>query len=238
MSDTPTNIAEAAAPPPAVNPAVSTPDVGPGDPFYGMEEPISVETYLRIERTATEKHEYHDGHVRLVHRDPENPEQMAGASPEHLRLASNLHAELSVALRGTDCFVYGSDLRVRVAPTGRFTYPDLTVVCGEEQMLDDEPAATLLNPTLVVEVLSTSTEAYDRGEKFEAYRTLASLKTYVLVAQDRRRVDVFERMEAAASEGGAERWELRAYGPQADAFALPSVGAEVAMDALYARVGI
>jgi Uma2 family endonuclease len=155
-----------------------------------------------------------------------------GATPHHLRLASNLHTEVAVALRETDCFVYTSDLRVWIERGSLYTYPDLTVACGEEQMKEGETMGTLLNPTLVAEVLSPSTEGYDRGAKFALYQTLPSLRTYVLVAQDRRRVEVFDRLDAP------NRWELRTYGPDDATVALPTLDAEIDLDALYARVDL
>ena len=218
--------------PDALTKAPATPAVGPDDPFYGLEEPISVETYLRIERQALEKHEYMDGHVRLLHRDLDRPDLAPGATLQHLRLASNIHTEVAVALRGTDCFVYTSDLRVWIEHEQAYTYPDVTVACEAEQMKEGETMGTLLNPTLIADVLSPSTEGYDRGAKFALYQTIPSLKTYVLAAQDRRRVEVFDRL------GAPNRWELCTYGPDAEAVALPTVGAEIPMDALYARVDL
>src|SRR5947209_1452139 len=109
--------------------------------------------YLAIERAAEYKSEFFAGELFA----------MAGASPAHVLITSNVNRELGTQLRNCPCRVYSSDLRVKVSATGLYTYPDVAVVCGEQQF-DDEHRDSLLNPTLVVEVLSPSTEAYDRGE--------------------------------------------------------------------------
>jgi len=140
--------------------------------------------YLAFERAATTKHEYRGGEVVA----------MASASREHNLIVANLVAELRAALRGRPCETYPSDMRLRVTETGLYTYPDVVVVCGEPQFEDAE-VDTLLNPTLIVEVLSPSTEAYDRGDKFEQYRTLPSLREYLLVSQHRPHVERFIRQE-------------------------------------------
>jgi Uma2 family endonuclease len=131
------------------------------------------EEYLALERKAPYKNEYHDGCIYA----------MSGASREHNLIAWNLNRELGAQLKDRPCEAYRSDMRVRVSATGLYTYPDVSVVCGEPQFLDSE-VDTLLNPTLIIEVLSPTTEAYDRGKKFDHYRRLESLREYVLVAQD------------------------------------------------------
>src|SRR5206468_6291774 len=108
---------------------------------------------------------------------------MSGASREHNLIVVNLIRELSSQLRGRPCEVYASDMRVKVRPTGMYTYPDVVAVCGEPRF-EDEQVDTLVNPAVIVEVLSPSTEAYDRGQKFAHYRKLESLTEYVLVAQN------------------------------------------------------
>jgi Uma2 family endonuclease len=140
------------------------------------------EEYLALERQAEYKSEYFAGEIFA----------MAGASREHNLIAFNLAGALSVQLRGTSCQGFSADMRVKVSSTGLYTYPDLVVACGE-LLVEDERGDTLLNPTLIVEILSPSTEAYDRGEKFAQYRRFGSLMEYVLVAQDRCRVERFAR---------------------------------------------
>lgn len=151
-----------------------------------------MEEYLAWERAEERKHEYFDGEVYA----------MAGGSPRHNRLCTRMLAALEQAL-GVRCHVLTSDQRVR-AQHRRYVYPDATVVCGAPAVEFDD---VLTNPTIVVEVLSTDTEKYDRGLKWDSYQTLASLKDYVLVSQERPRMELFTRtgegwMYTAAATGG------------------------------------
>lgn len=130
------------------------------------------EEYLTLERQAQCKSAYYAGEIFAT----------AGASRWHNLIVTNVLRELSLQLKGRPCTTYPSDMRVKVSPTGLYTYPDVTVVCGEAQS-EDHQQDTLLNPTLIVEVLSESTEAYDRGGKFAHYRKLPSLLEYVLITQ-------------------------------------------------------
>lgn len=132
------------------------------------------EEYLSAERRAETKSEFHDGEILA----------MAGASYVHNLVVANLIRELGVQLKSRPCAVLPSDLRVWIEASRRYVYPDVTVVCGEPELTDTDPEA-LVNPTLLVEVLSDTTKNYDRGEKFEHYRTLGSFAEYVLLAQDR-----------------------------------------------------
>jgi Uma2 family endonuclease len=117
---------------------------------------------------------------------------MAGGSPEHSAMIASLAAHLGNLVRGGRCRVHISDLRIRVSETGLATYPDVAVVCGPWQR-DPDDEHTVVNPTMIVEVLSPSTEAYDRGEKLEHYKRIASLRACLLVAQDRREVEIWSR---------------------------------------------
>jgi Uma2 family endonuclease len=173
----------------------------------------SYENYLAAERAASTKHEYIAGVVVA----------MAGGSPEPARLASSLGRLIGNAIVGRPCAVFSSDLRVRIVDTNRATYPDLTVVCGHRETARDDPDA-IVNPTIIVEVLSDSTEADDRGEKFAHYRRLTSLQEYVLVAQKARRVEVYRR--------DADRWMLTEHG-SGTSFELASIGARIAVDEVY-----
>lgn len=180
-------------------------------------EPVQRKTYaeyLAAERDATIKHEFVDGQIVA----------MAGGTPEHARLAANVVAALVSALRGRRCGVFSSDLRVHIPATGRSTYPDVTVVCDEKQTADiDEDA--IINPVVIVEILSPTTEASDRGEKFAHYRRLEALQEYVLVSQDQPRVEVYRR------EGDV--WAPRDYGP-GQAVALASLDVQLATGDIYA----
>jgi Uma2 family endonuclease len=145
---------------------------------------MSYADYLALEERSETKHEYLRGEVWA----------MAGGTLEHARLTAACIAALGGALRGRPCVVYSSDVRVRIAATDRATYPDVTVVCGPAATAPEDTEA-IVNPTLLVEVLSDSTEASDRGEKFAHYRHLDSLREYVLVAQKEPRIEVFRRLD-------------------------------------------
>ena len=176
------------------------------------------EQYLALERQAEYKSEFLDGEIFA----------MAGASREHNLIALNVSASLHGQLRGRPCETYPSDMRVKVTATGLRTYPDVVVVCGEPQF-EDENGDTLLNPILLVEVLSRTTEAYDRGEKFAHYRLLESLAEYVLIAQDRCQVERFTRQPDG-------QWLLAEAHDLGAAIALPSIGAQLVLAEVYERV--
>lgn len=144
----------------------------------------TVEEYLEFERNSLEKHEYDDGDILA----------MAGATEPHVLVASNVQGWLWSRLRGGPCRPYGSDLRVRLVGRPKFVYPDVSVICGPPAFDPaDASRSTVTNPTLVVEVLSPSTESYDRKGKFDRYRELASFQEYVLVSQDVPRIETFFR---------------------------------------------
>jgi Uma2 family endonuclease len=159
----------------------------------------TVEEYLALERASEERHEYLDGDVYA----------MAGESPEHGAICVNLAISIGSQMRGTPCQAFVKDMKVCSGPLalpgrsakGLFSYPDLVVVCGAMQF-HDQFRDVLLNPSLIIEVLSASTEAFDRGEKFRRYRTwLPTLQDYLLVAQDKPFIDHYHRVEE-------NRWEL------------------------------
>ena len=141
---------------------------------------ISPEDYLSIERKSEIRSEYLNGEIFA----------MVGASRAHNLIVANITRELTQQLKGKSCELYPNDMRVRIPATGLYTYPDVVVVCGEP-LFEDEHVDTLLNPTLIIEVLSASTESYDRGKKFSHYQTVGSLIEYLLVAQDECRVEQF-----------------------------------------------
>ena len=143
---------------------------------------LTPEEYLEIERRAERKSEYFQGEMFA----------MAGASFAHVVIVGNLGRELGNRLEAGPCSVYSSELRLRVAPNGLFTYPDVMVICGGPEFADDR-TDTVANPVLIVEVLSESAQAYDRGKKFDQYRTLPSLREYLLVAQDAPRIEQWIR---------------------------------------------
>jgi Uma2 family endonuclease len=177
------------------------------------------EQYLALERKSPDKHEYHDGSIFA----------MAGASRRHNLIAGNLYREVSSQLRDRPCEAYIGDMRVCVAPTGLYTYPDVVAVCGEPRFQDSE-LDTLLNPNVIIEVLSPSTEADDRGSKFAHYRRLESLREYVLVAQDRVRVERFTR------QGEGDEWLLSELSHPEDVLRLASIACDVPLSEIYAKV--
>lgn len=154
------------------------------------------EEYLAFERTAEGKHELWDGEVY----------PMSGASLRHNRLVANLVRHLGNALEGSECVALPSDMRVRIPQSDRYVYPDVTIVCGPPEL--EGEADVLLNPHTVVEVLSPSTAAFDRGEKFAGYRTIASLREVVFVSQELRRLECYTRQPD-------DSWLLREYGDRA-----------------------
>jgi Uma2 family endonuclease len=139
--------------------------------------------YLSLEREAEYKSQYLDGEIFA----------MSGASEDHNLVAGNVFASLHAQLRNRPCRVYINDLRVRDRASGLYTYPDVIAVCGERKFEDKQVLDTLLNPTLIVEVLSSSTENFDRGEKFRRYRTIESLMEYLLIAQDKCHIEHYTR---------------------------------------------
>ncbi len=143
---------------------------------------LTAQEYLERERAAEHRSEYWAGEMFA----------MAGASEAHNRIVTNVSGELRAQLKSRPCKTYSSDMRVKVEATGLYTYPDVVVVCGVARFEDDY-RDTLLSPTVIVEVLSPSTEAYDRGEKFAHYRRIPSLTDYLLAAQDKVRVEHFVR---------------------------------------------
>jgi Uma2 family endonuclease len=179
---------------------------------------ITPEEYLARERQAETKSEYFDGEIFA----------MSGASPAHVLIVTNVVSELRQQLRGRDCRVYSTDLRVKVSATGLYTYPDVVVVCGEPRF-EDEQADTLVNPKVIVEVLSKSTQDYDRGAKFEQYRTIASFTEYVLIAQDKPHVEHFLRQPDG-------RWLLAETNRLDDRIELESIGAHLALADVYEKV--
>ena len=183
-----------------------------------MGEPALQTTYaeyLALEAQSEDRLEFLDGLVYA----------MAGGTPEHARLAMEIGAELRDALRPKGCAVYSSDLKLRIDATNRSTYADVVVICGPEQRAAIDPNA-VTNPTIIVEVLSPSTEAADRGEKWRHYRHLSSLREYVLVSQGEPYIEVFRR------EG--DEWILRS-SVAGETFELPSQGVSIAVDAIYAH---
>ncbi len=145
---------------------------------------ISEEDYLEEERKALNKSEYYQGEIFA----------MAGATKEHNKIVASIILAVGGHLRRKGCFIFSSDQRVHNQENSLYTYPDVTIVCDEEKYLDEE-FDTLLNPTVIVEVLSPSTEDYDRGTKFKLYRSIPSLKNYILVNSAEYAAEIYTRIE-------------------------------------------
>jgi Uma2 family endonuclease len=179
--------------------------------------PSTVLTYAEFaagEEGSPVKHDFVRGHVYA----------MAGGTPEHAALTASLTVLLGVQLRGKPCRPYSSDLRIRIQEANVGTYPDISVVCGEPERSAEDPSS-VVNPSLIVEVLSDSTEAYDRGDKFSFYRLLPSLKTYVLVSQRKVAVERYARN----ADGS---WTMTAFGA-GGSVTLDSIGCTIAVDDVY-----
>lgn len=188
---------------------------------------LTPQEYLEMERAADFKSEYFAGQVYA----------MAGASPRHVMIVTNTAAALVGRLRGRPCYTYSSDLRLLVSPAGLYTYPDIVVVCGKPQY-DDPREDTLLNPSLIVEVLSPSTEAYDRGAKFSQYRKLESLTDYLLISQDRALVEHYVPQPGGdtVSDPSVSKWLLTAYQGTDNTVIISSFDVELPLGEIYDKV--
>lgn len=181
---------------------------------------LTPEEYLGIEREAETKSEYYAGEMFA----------MAGASREHNLITANVLAGIHRCFAGRSCEVYQSDMRVKVSATGLYTYPDVIAVCGEARF-EDEEQDTLLNPLVLVEVLSESTEGYDRGTKSEHYRRIESLSEYVLIAQDKYHVEHFVRQADST-------WLLWETDDSAAVLELRAIQCELTVAEIYDKVDI
>jgi Uma2 family endonuclease len=181
---------------------------------------ISPVEYLRLERQSEYKSEYLNGEIFA----------MTGASRKHNLIGINSSSSLHQQLKGRHCEVYGGEMRVKVRSSGLYTYPDVVVVCGEPEFEDDE-FDTLLNPTVLIEILSPSTERYDRIAKTSYYRTIESLAEHLLLAQDEIRVEQYVRQ----ADG---RWLLFEYSSLESVVELRSIGCSLALRDVYHKIEI
>jgi Uma2 family endonuclease len=195
---------------------------------------FTVEEYLAFERAANERHEYLDGVIYAMPGSA-TPQAMAGESEAHGIICTNLSGVLFAQLRSTPCRVLSKDMRVRCGPyrphtrQGFYAYPDLVVVCGPSRH-HDQARDVLLNPTVIVEVLSPSTEAFDRGDKWQRYRRwLPTLRDYVLVAQERPAIDHYQRPPRG-------RWALESLAGLEAHLHLPSLACTVPLAEVYERL--
>lgn len=183
------------------------------DTGHAAHRRYTIQDFVRLEEYSNVRHEYLDGQIYA----------MAGGTPEHGTYAANAIAILASQMRGRPCRVQTSDVRIRVRATGLDTYPDISVVCGHAELDPEDPCA-ITNPILLVEILSPSTEKYDRGEKLDHYKRIPSLREVAFVAHDEWRIDVFRRREV--------EWEL-ATARRGEAARLESVGCALAVEDVY-----
>lgn len=193
---------------------------GISDMLNRNKNTISAEEYLIREESAENRSEYYHGEVFA----------MAGGTPNHNRITVNLVSLLNSQFRGGPCEAFASDMRVQVEHHVHYAYPDVVVVCGKIELAKGRPD-TIVNPLVIIEVLSESTKDYDRGSKFTAYRSIETLMDYILVDQDTLHIEYF------AKEGDGT-WRLREYFGAKSVMELQSVGATLPMAAIYERVAL
>lgn len=186
---------------------------------YPLKHFFTPEEYLQLEEISETKHEYFNGEIF----------DMVGTSRNHSLIAANLITALSNRLVAKPCEVYDSNIRVLVKANGLYTYPDVSVACGTPEFIHRQ-TDTLTNPTLIVEVLSPSTRNYDRGQKFELYKALASLRDYLLVEQDRVYVEYFHRAK------GRRTWSAATFDHLKEAVSLQGIGCELPLREIYRKV--
>lgn len=179
---------------------------------------ISEESYLEEERKALNKSEYYKGEIFA----------MAGATKAHNKIVASIIAAVGQYLKGKSCSFFPSDLRVYNSTNGLYTYPDVTIVCGKEEYLDEE-FDTLLNPTVLIEVLSASTENYDRGIKFKLYRSIPSLKNYILVSSTEHAAEIYTRKEN-------DNWLLNTTKEKDGRLHISAIDFDLSLSDIYAQV--
>ncbi len=179
---------------------------------------ITPEEYLEIEREAEFKSEYYKGETFAL----------AGAGFHHNIISLNIASLLLNKLKDEDCFVFSNDMRLYIKEHSLYTYPDIMIVCGEIKFLDEQKD-NVLNPILIIEVLSKSTESYDRGKKFEFYRSLSSLKEYVMVSSDHYLVEAYSKNEN-------NLWELNDKNNPESSIKLSSISLQIPLKEIYSKV--
>jgi len=178
---------------------------------------ITESEYLELERQAPNKSEYYKGEIFA----------MPGATKEHNKIVASIIGAIGQHLRGKKCSYFPSDLRVHNNFNGFYTYPDVTIVCGKEEYLDNK-FDTLLNPTILFEVLSTATEDYDRGTKFKLYRSISSLQNYVLVSSTEFAAEVYTRSD--------DKWILTTAKDKEGSIYISAINYDLALSDIYAQI--
>jgi Uma2 family endonuclease len=178
---------------------------------------ITVADYLEMERNSVEKHEYYEGEIFA----------MAGAKKNHNLIVSNLIATFHGQFRGRPCSVFPPDMKVAIDKYNHYTYPDVSIVCGESKFVNDSEDS-LVNPKVIIEVLSESTEKYDRGKKFQSYRNISSLQEYVLVSTEYKKIEIFTKSKE-------DQWVLSESG-ESGTIKLNSIDCVLSLDDVYDKV--
>ena len=179
---------------------------------------LSESEYLEEERKALTKSEYYKGEVFA----------MSGASKNHNRIVASIIISIGSFLKGKNCHIYPSDLRVKNPENGLYTYPDVTIVCGKEEYQDEE-FDTLLNPTVIIEVLSPTTEEYDRGTKFKLYRSIPSLKNYIMISSTDFSAEVYTRMDN-------DEWHLNMTAEKDGVIHISAINLDLSLQDVYAQL--
>ncbi|SLM28593.1 conserved hypothetical protein [Desulfamplus magnetovallimortis] len=178
--------------------------------------PMMPEEYLEFDKNSEIRHEYFDGEIFA----------MTGASLDHNQLNHNINRILGNQLLDGNCRVFASDMRVKVEKIDKYTYPDISVVCGAIELEMVKGVETILNPVVIIEILSDSTEAYDRGQKFTHYRLMPSLKEYLLVSQSNCQVEKFLRKKDGS-------WNMTSYDDLKQSIKIESIGCELLLSDIY-----
>ena len=186
---------------------------------YGKQK-FTIEEYLAMEEAATEKNEYYRGEIFA----------MSGAKMPHNRISVNLLIELGTKLKGKQCQPFGSDQRIHIEANTLFTYPDISIICGEPETLNNDNW-NVLNPSVLIEILSPSTKNYDRGEKFKLYRDIPILKEYILVDSETIHIEIFRLNEA-------RRWELEEYNAAGEMLYIRTINEYISLADIYAGVSL
>jgi len=184
------------------------------------QQKISIEEYLEMENASLEKHEYYKGEVFA----------MSGAKVPHNTISTNLLMMLAQKLRGKKCRPFNSDQRIHIPANTLFTYPDISIICGEVITLNNDEY-NVLNPTVIIEVLSKSTKNYDRGEKFKLYRDIPTLKEYILVDSESIHIEIFRLNEK-------NHWELEEYNDASESIPIKAINETILISEIYDDVKV
>jgi Uma2 family endonuclease len=186
------------------------------EPAYAYKKKFyTIQEYLQIERGSLEKHEYYKGEIFA----------MSGASPRHNVIAVNIITTLSIALKGKRCRPFGSDMRIQIPENSLFTYPDVSIFCGDV-IISPEDKETVIQPTVIIEILSPSTKNYDRGEKFMLYRAIPALKEYILIDSESVHAEHF-----AINEEGL--WQLKEYNNLIEKVIIETLNLQLILNDVY-----